>query len=141
MRLHRLSLLGNLLSAEQREELNIAQQQLENVKREWLTAYTTKITYELGLHINEWKQFLNECQQDRTECRDLYPSVAEKRVMAQNLADEARELNVLTPEVEKRLREIDLQVQGYFKSGSFIWDQRLQQAYPQNQYGFLYVSM
>src|SRR5579864_7202795 len=52
MRLHRLSLLGNLLSGEQREGLDTAQQLVVKVKREWLTAYTNKITHELALHIN-----------------------------------------------------------------------------------------
>jgi hypothetical protein len=141
MRLHRLSLLDKLLSDEQRERLDKAHQEVDKVKQEWLTAYTNKITHELRLHINEWKQLLNECGQDQNECREMYPSVVEKRVMAQVLADEARALNTLTPEIEKRLQGIDSQMQGYFKSGSFIWDQRLQSAYPQDQYGFLYVTI
>jgi hypothetical protein len=95
---------------------------------------------ELRLHSNEWNQFLNECDEDQSECREMYPSVVEKRVMAQALADEARELNALTPEIEKRLHGIDSELQGYFKTGSFIWDQRLKSAYPQDQYGFLYVQ-
>ncbi|MHB8629873.1 MAG: hypothetical protein ACYDEO_27190 [Aggregatilineales bacterium] len=40
MRLHRLSRLGNLLSGEQRERLHTAQQLVDKVKREWLTALT-----------------------------------------------------------------------------------------------------
>ncbi|MEP6988621.1 MAG: hypothetical protein ABI970_23675, partial [Chloroflexota bacterium] len=141
MRLHRLSLLGNLLSNEQQEQLDIAQKQVENVKREWLVAYTNKTTDELIIRINEWNQFLNECRQNQDECREMYPSMVEKRVMAQVLVNEARELNVLTPEIEKRLNGIDSQLQGYFKAGSFVWDQRLQRAYPQDEYGFLYVTI
>jgi hypothetical protein len=141
MRLHRLSLLDMLLSDEQREALEKAHQQVGNVKREWLTAYTNKIMHELTLHINQWNQLLNECGQDQDECREMYSSVVEKRVMAQVLTDEARKLNVLTPEIEKQLHGIDSQVQGYFTAGSFIWDQRLQSAYPQDQYGFLYVTI
>ncbi len=140
MRLHRLILLGNLLSDEQRERLATAQQQLDSVKYEWLVAYTKKTTDELIMRINEWDQFLSECKHNQDECSDLYPSIAEKRVMAQILANEARELNALTPDIEKRLNGIDSQLQDYFKSGNFIWDQRLQQVYPQNQYGFLYID-
>ena len=137
MRLDRLSLLDDLLSDEQRETLDTAQQQVDDIKREWLFAYTHKTTHELALRVNEWNQGLNECRQDRDECRERYPSVAEKRVMAQILANEARALDALTPEMENRLHGIDSQLQGFFKPGSFIWNQRLQRAYPQNQYGFL----
>lgn len=141
MRMHRLALLGNLLSDEQRERLATAQQQVDSVKQEWLVAYTNKTTDELVVRINEWDQFLSECNQNQDECREMYPAIAEKRVMAQVLANEARELNALTPDIEKRLNGIDLQLQGYFKAGSFVWDQRLQRAYPQDQYGFLYVTI
>jgi hypothetical protein len=141
MRLHRLSLMDDLLSDEQREKLDTAQQQVDDIKREWLVAYTNKTTHELALRVNEWNQCLNECRQNQDECREMYPSVVEKRVMAQILANEARELNALTPEIEKRLHGIDSQLQGFFKPGSFIWDQRLQRAYPQDQYGFLYVTI
>jgi len=141
MRLHRLTLLGNLLSDEQRQRLATAQQQVDSVKQEWLVAYTNKTTDELIIRINEWNQFLNECRQNQDECREMYPAMVEKRVMAQVLANEARELNALTPEIEKRLNGIDSQLQGYFKAGSFVWDQRLQGTYPQDQYGFLYVTI
>lgn len=141
MRLHRLALLDNLLSDEQRERLATTQQQVDSVKQEWLVAYTNKTTDELTMRINEWNQFLNDCRQNQDECSEMYPSMVEKRVMAQVLANEARELNALTPEIEKRLNEIDSQLQGYFKAGSFVWDQRLQRAYPQDQYGFLYVTI
>jgi hypothetical protein len=141
MRLHRLSLLDDLLSDEQRETLDTAQQQVDDIKREWLVAYTHKTTHELVLRVNEWNQCLNECRQNKDECREMYPSVVEKRVMAQILANEARALNALTPEMEKRLNGIDSQLQVFFKPGSFIWDQRLQRAYPQDRYGFLYVTI
>ncbi len=141
MRLHRLALLDNLLSDEQRERLATAQQQVDSVKQEWLVAYTNKTTDELTMRINEWNQFLNEGRQNQDECREMYPAMVEKRVMAQVLANEARELNALTPEIEKRLNGIDSQLQGYFKAGSFVWDQRLQGTYPQDQYGFLYVTI
>ena len=140
MRLHRLALLGNLLSDEQRAALDTAQQQVDAIKREWRVAYTNKTTHELALRVNEWNQCLNECQQVGDECREMYPSVVEKRVMAQILANEARALNALTPDIEKRLNGIDLQLQDYFKPGGFVWDQRLQPSYPQDHFWFLYVK-
>jgi len=141
IRLHRLALLHNLLSDEQRARLATAQQQADSVKQAWLVAYTHKTTDELTMRINEWNQFLNDCVRNEDECSEMYPSLVEKRVLAQVLANEARELNALTPEIEKRLSGIDSQLQGYFKAGSFVWDQRLQQAYPQDHYGFLYVTI
>jgi hypothetical protein len=106
-----------------------------------LVAYTKKTSDELVVRINEWKQFLNECKRNQDECHEMYPSLVEKRVMAQVLANEARELNALTPEIEKRLNGIDSQLQDYFKSGDFVWDKRLQRVYPKDQYGFLYLTI
>jgi len=141
MRLHRLMLLVNLLSDNQRERLATAQQQVDSVKQEWLVAYANKTTDELIIRINAWNRFLNECSHNQDECREIYSSMVEKRVIAQVLVNEARELNVLTPEIAERLNEIDSQLHSYFKAGSFIWDQRLQQVYPHDEYGFLYVTI
>ena len=141
MRLSRLSLLGELISTKQKEGLNTAQQQVDNVKQKWFVIYTNRINHELTIHLNELDQFLNECRQDLDECRELYPSLIEKRVMAQILGEEARALQTLTPDTDDRLRDIDGRLKGYFKPGPFIWDQRLQPAYPQDRYWFLYVSL
>lgn len=73
MRLHRLPLLGDLLSDEQRTRLATAQQQVDRAKQEWLVAYTNKTTEELAVRINEWQQFLNDCTQNQDECREMYP--------------------------------------------------------------------
>ena len=140
MRLNRLSRLGNLLSEDQLDKLDTARQQADRVKRAWLVAYTNKVIHELNLHVTEWCEFLKECEQDQNECHEMYPSVVEKRVMAQTLTNEARKLDVLTPKVDKQLLEIDSRMEGYFSPGRFIWDPRLQQAYPHNPYAFLYVS-
>ena len=140
MRLQRLSLLGNLLSEEQRETLITSQQQLVTIKQAWLTAYTNRVAHELALHINELNQFLGDCEQDQDACREMYPSVVEKRVMVQILVSEATELNAPLLDLENRLRDIDLRLQIYFKPGRFVWDKRLLRAYPKDQYGFLYVS-
>ncbi len=141
MRLQRLSLLGNLLSDVQREALITSQQQLVTIKQAWLTAYTNRVAHELTLHINELNQFLGDYEQDQDACRETYPSVVEKRVIAQILVGEARELNVPLPDLENRLRDIDLRLQTYFKPGRFVWDKRLLRAYPKDQYGFLYMSV
>lgn len=141
MRLHRLMLPGNLLSDQQRTRLTTAKQQVDRVKQEWLVAYTNKTTDELVVRINQWKQFVSECQQNQNECREMYPSLVEKRVMAQALVNEARELNALNPDIEKQLNAIDSQFQSYVDPGSFVWDQRLQPSYPQDQYGFLYMTI
>jgi len=141
MRSQRLTLLSNLLSDEQRKTLNSAQQQLVTIKQAWLTAYTNRVAHELALHINELRQFLDDCGQDQDACREMYPSVVEKRVLAEILVSEARELNAQPLELENGLHNIDLHLQGLFKPGHFIWDKRLLRAYPKDQYGFLYVSM
>ena len=141
MRLRRLSAVSDLLKPAQRTALQAAQEQLDKVRKEWAVAYEGKLQQEFKARISGVEQFLSECGESPRSCFDNYPSGIEKRVMAEELRDEATARNALPSEFQAALTNVDNKLRRYVKKGGgFIWDERLETAYPPDKYWFLYVT-
>jgi hypothetical protein len=69
---------------------------------------------------------------------ESYPSEIEKRVMLEHLISEAKAQNTLTETQEAGVRGFDASIRAYLESAPFIWDKRLEAAYPADQFWFLY---
>jgi hypothetical protein len=142
MRLHRLASISGLLSAQQQTTLANAKQHLDNVRKEWAVAYEGKVSQELKARLRALDQFANECGENPRGCVDNYPSSIEKRVIVEALEDEATASNTLTPDLRVAITNIDEKLRRYVKTGgNFIWDQRLEPAYPRDKYPFLYTNL
>src|SRR5512141_1451216 len=70
MRLQRLSAVADLLSPEQRDVLNKAQQQFDKVRKDWSVAYEGKLSHELNARLSSLLQFITECQDAPAQCTD-----------------------------------------------------------------------
>jgi hypothetical protein len=140
MRLHRLSAISGTLAPKQREAVQKAQQQLDEVRREWTVAYEGKITREFQARLTALNQFLNEYADNPRSASENYPSEAEKRTILEALTDEAANLNVLTSDMKNALGATDNKIRRYTQPSGFIWDERLRPAYPQDKYWFLYAK-
>ena len=141
MRLHRLSALVDSLTPSQRAAIKTAQEQLDNVRKEWPVAYEGKLQQEFKARITAVEQFVNECAESPQRCMDGYPSGIEKRVIAEALRDEAAERNALSDELQAALPNVDGRLRRYVKKGgNFVWDKRLEAAYPPEKYWYLYVT-
>jgi hypothetical protein len=140
MRLHRLSAISGTLSPGQREALQKARQQTDEVRREWTVAYEGKITREFQARLTALNQFLNEYPDNPRSASENYPSEAEKRTILEALTDEAANLNILTADMKNALGATDNKIRRYTQPSSFIWDERLRPAYPQDKYWFLHVK-
>jgi hypothetical protein len=138
MRLNRLSVLPDLLSPSQRDTVKAAQSQFDEVRKEWAVAYEGKIQRELKVRISALDQFFIECADNLRGCADEYPSMIEKRVMAELLHDEAIALKSASPGLTGGLTALDNKIHRYFEKGNFVWDSRLEPAYPPTKYWFLY---
>ncbi len=141
MRLHRLTALSDILSPKQQTILNTAQQQLDSIRKEWGVAYEAKLQREFPARLNTLGQFLGECHEHPRGCFDGYPSAVEKRVIAQSIADEMEARNIVTPVIRAALTDFDNNLRSYVKPADhFVWDARLEPAYPRAQYWYLYVA-
>lgn len=138
MRLYRLSRLSDHLSAEQQNIVQDAAINLEAEQAEWGVHYELKVQQELEARLNSLSRFLEECREGNSTCAANYPSEAEKRIMIEHLRREAAELEVLTPELETRLRQVDSQLRRLLTDGPFITDPILQEVYPRDEFWWLY---
>jgi hypothetical protein len=142
MRLHRLTAISGLLSAPQQAILSAASQQLDQVRKDWAVAYEGKIAQELRARLRALDQFANECGENPRGCIDNYPSGIEKRVIVEALKDAATASNTLTPDLRVAITNIDEKMRRHVKPGStFLWDKRLEPAYPRDKYPFLYANL
>ena len=140
MRLNRLTVIVDQLTAKQQATVRAAQAKAEELRTKWTVAYEGKITREFQARLTALNQFLSECAESPETCSDNYSSSVEKRVIAQVLADEAAHLNILTDEMKSGLAVVDNKMRRYSEAGEFIWAEQLRTAYPQDKYWFLYVK-
>jgi hypothetical protein len=141
MRLNRLSAIANLLSPGQQKALDTARRQFDAVRQEWAVAYEARLTQELPSRLTALEQFIADCDESGRRCADLYPSEIEKRVIVEALKDEATARDVLSPAARARLSGIDSQLHRFARPADhFIWDTRLEPAYPRDKFWFLYVT-
>jgi hypothetical protein len=141
MRLNRLSAIADLLSPAQRKALDTAQRQFDAVRREWAVAYEGRVKQELLSRLKALEQFIVDCEDTPRQCADLYPSEIEKRVIVEALKDEAVARNILLPVAQAKLSGVDNHLRHLAQaSDSFVWDARLEPAYPRDKFWFLYVA-
>ena|SRR5579859_7031907 len=140
MRLNRLDLLDNLLSETQRQAVHTAHQQFDKVRTDWAVAYEGKLQRELTARLRALGQFILDCI-DRRMCADLYPGEIEKRVMVAGLQAEALKHNVLEPSAATQIASIDDRLHMLTRPDEFLWDARLEPAYPRASFWYLYVTV
>ena len=140
MRLSRLQALSASLDDAQQQVVATAQAQVDKTRTEWAVAFEGKVTRELTARLRALGQLVTDCADNRL-CNEVYPSEIEKRVMVAGLQAEAQAQHVLTTQVETQIANIDSRLKQFTKPGDFLWDARLQVAYPKATFWYLYVTV
>jgi hypothetical protein len=137
LREQRLEAMKDEMKGEQQARLEAAREEFEEAMTEWKAHAAQKIVRELGARVNSWRWYVAECQTRNRSCITSYPSEAEKRTILALLLDRAAQY-MDVGEFRERVRELDAQFKGHFESGAFVWDERLQAAFPQERFWWLY---
>ncbi len=140
MRLNRLAVIRALLSPDQQKAVDEAQRQFDAARKEWPVAYEGKLQRELAARLQSLSQTIRDCAAEPRRCAEVYPSDIEKRVIVEGLQAEADANKALTPQQFALIRATDNQLRTYTQASDFIWDMRLQPAYPKDPYWYLYAS-
>jgi hypothetical protein len=138
MRLYRLETIINDLSPSQQNQVQETRQQLETARYEWQNHYKEKIKREITARLNTISWFLDDCADSPASCISGWPSAAEKRTIVAHLIEEAQHLDAYELELRAQVSDMDNRFRGFYKKGPFIWDERLQQAYSQAEFWWLY---
>lgn len=140
MRLHRLTTLWDRLTPAQQHTIQTATQSFEALRAEWAVHYEAKLLHELKSRQTALGQFLVESEENPRTARENYPSAIEKRVMLELLQDEAERLGVLDKDLKGSLTSLDNRIHRIAeKVDYFIWDSRVEGAYPRDKFWFLYL--
>jgi hypothetical protein len=138
MRLRRLEALREQMTAEQRQRLEIAQRQHDQIRQDWHAHYEKKALREANSRLNTMQQYFADLGQG-TDAASGYGPEQLHRTIVQELLGVMAEMGVESADLEAKLRYIDnrLNASAVEYSG-FSWDPVLEPVYPQMAYWWLY---
>ena len=136
-RLHKLVAQFDQLSPDQQQELQDLRRQLDELMSDFRTRLRDLLTREAKARLNSLKWFLDECQEDRRQCKIQYPFEIRNR---QRLAEIWKMLKDNPPEgLESQIAAVDRRIRGLGGQSDFVWDAQVKSVYPKEEYWYLYV--
>lgn len=136
-RLHKLQAQVNQLSVEEQREFTQLRQKLDADMADFRTRFHSLLEREVKARLNSLKWFLDECQQDRRQCRVTYPFEIRNR---QRIDAIWEVLGATPPEgMRGQIEAVDRRIRGTTSPAEFVWDDHVKGIYPQGKYWYLYV--
>lgn len=138
MRIHRLTQLKHLLPAEAQIRCENAIRQFNEATAQHIVAVEQRCQQELAVRLRQWQTSIQEWQANAPSVA-LYAAGVEVRVMVASLLEKLRFPPFqLDSQLVERVRGLDQALRGRWQSGSFVWPETWQSAYPQSEYWWLY---
>lgn len=137
-RLYRLQQDRENLSAAQQAQLDEVEKNVRDTIYSLRTRFHERLQRETRTRINSLKWFLDDCNADRQRCRVEYPFEIRNR---QRIEEILKELDhQLAEDVTEQLHRVDQRIRATATRTGFVWDERLEDAFPRQPYWYLYVS-
>jgi hypothetical protein len=137
LRVNRLRKLADLMSFDQRAILTEIEAEHDGI-RQWNDAYMRKAHREAGARLHSLEAFFAECEDSPAACAEDYLPEALRRTMLEEIVDALKKYNMPTIDLGRSLQEHDAQLHRFTEPSTFIWDNELKVAYPQDKYWWLY---
>lgn len=135
-RLHRLQVQADQLTPEQRSQLAEIEESVDETVHSLRSRFRALLTREVKARLNSLKWFVDDCREDRRQCRTQYPFEIRNR---QRIEEIMKILRQDSPEeLEGQIRAIDSRLRSISSAAEFVWDNRVQDVYPQETYWYLY---
>ena len=136
-RLHKLAGQSKLLSAAQLDELSSIHRRIDATTKTMQARYHALILREVRARLNSLQWFLDDCDEDLRQCRAQYPFEIRNRQRIAELVKvlgdkQPPDIQAETAATDRRLREMTV-------SADFVWDKRVRDVYPREEYWYLYV--
>ena len=139
-RLHKLSAQSDVLTPAQKQALSEARAQIEATVGRVPSHYQALLLREAKARLNSLNWFLDDCQENRRECRVQYPFEIRNR---QRIAEIGKALDVTSAKalatqldaIDQRLRRLT----GVGAGDSFVWGASVAHVYPREEYWYLYA--
>lgn len=138
MRLYQLTHLRDELTGEQDQKLHDALMNLDAARNEWALHFEGKVLREIESRLGAIRWFLDDCMREPSSCAGGWRNEIEKRTIIEHLINEARRLDIYNNELKAEVAQVDNRLHAVHKTGDFVWDERLRDAYPPDEYWWLY---
>lgn len=141
LREHRLLGLPQLLTAEQRAQVDAAVFQFNQALADRVVRFETKAHHELEARLRQWEEYLKDIDRGTFDRTSNYSTAVETRVMIEALLNR---LGMPPYRAEERpaqhLATLDTRLRRRWQSGDFVWPEAWAPAYPRSDYWWLYGS-
>lgn len=136
-RLHRLDSENHRLTQAQRDELTAIKRRISAGTGPMRARYSGLIQREIRARVNSLKWYLDDCQEDTRACRVQYPFEIRNR---QRVAELLKALDDETPnDIRAEVEAVDRRLREATAGAAFVWDKRVQDVYPKEEYWYLYA--
>lgn len=136
-RLHKLAGQSKLLSPAQQDELTSIHRRIDATTKIMQDRYYALILREVRARLNSLNWYLDDCDEDRRQCRVQYPFEIRNRQriheMVKSLGDK------LPSDVQAEIAAVDSRLHEGTGAADFVWDSRVKDVYPRQEYWYLYV--
>jgi hypothetical protein len=124
------------LTSKQDEVLRLTQASLDRIRAAHRAAYTAKALREIDSRLKIWSNYLDDYARQPAEVAAYYPHEVRTRAKLDRLLQElGREVPAAA---HQQLERLDNQLRISFVPGAFVWDPRLQAAFPHDRCWWLY---
>ena len=139
-RLHKLSAQSDALTPAQKQALSEARAQIEATTGRLPSHYQALLLREAKARLNSLNWFLDDCQENRRECRVQYPFEIRNRQRIAEIgkaleAASAKALATQLDNIDQRLGRLT----GVGAGDRFVWDASVAHVYPREAYWYLYT--
>lgn len=139
MRQHRLDELRGLLTAEEVGRLEQAKTQYQQVMESNIVRSEERAQREFGARLQQWQEYIRDLRRDTKANFYYYKTAVEPRVMMEELLKMLLAYPYrLDEQLPERLKTLDGAVHNIWDHGDFVWPDEWQDAYPADQYWYLY---
>lgn len=112
-----------------------AEAHIDHLRTKWQAAWEKKAAREFSARLKLWRDFIEDIKRDPENNVDRYPYEVGRRVMLSLLKTETK---LILPAESDLLTLLDSFLYPKLVPADFIWDPRLESAFPRDQYPYLY---
>lgn len=138
MRLHRLETLRDQLPGEARERLHTASATVEEELERWRVQAEEKAIREIKTRISSWQRFIEELEGNPQRYAPEYPTQVEGRTALAFLIPFAGD--AADEHMARQVGAADSLLQTLPAAHTFVWDDALRPAYPEDDFWWLYFK-
>lgn len=139
LRMHRLWALRELLAEDEAMRLETAVTQFNLALSEKIVRFEQKAHQEMAARLRQWSEVLKDLDWDKQQAIAGYAAAVDTRAIIQALVDKLETPPYrLDKDLARQASLLDSSLRRRWQTGSFVWPDSWQPAYPQREYWWLY---